>query len=202
MPIRIEGGHDHGVEGEMPAALDAPGGPYASIFVGPLLMALPIPDTDPNTPEEHAVWQYAFDLPDSGAVRNLAVTRSAMPARWDWPLRAPLELSLPAAQGGFGADAAVEQGSRELPEYGNFHAAQTARRRIGRDDQARALWLHEVPHFDVPPDQTGRVGGRVAESGTARAEMTSQARRRFLANGRHSERSKKSGWHRLQDQSG
>ena len=98
MPIRIEGGHDHGVEGEMPAALDAPGGPYASIFVGPLLMALPIPDTDPNTPEEHAVWQYAFDLPDSGEVRNLAVTRSAMPARWDWPLRAPVELPLPAAR--------------------------------------------------------------------------------------------------------
>ncbi len=98
MPIRIEGGHDHGVEGPGPDAIDAVGGPYASIHVGPLLMALPIADTDPNTPDSQAAWQYAFDLPSAREVRKLFVTRGAMPSKWDWPLRSPLELSLPAAR--------------------------------------------------------------------------------------------------------
>ncbi len=94
MPVRVAGGHDHGTEED----LDAAGGPYASIYVGPLLMALPIPDVDANTPEKNADWQFAFDLPSRESVRNLAVSRTAMPARWDWPLRSPLELSLPAAR--------------------------------------------------------------------------------------------------------
>ena len=34
----------------------------------------------------------------SARCASSAVTRSAMPAQWDWPLRAPLELSLPAAR--------------------------------------------------------------------------------------------------------
>jgi hypothetical protein len=94
MPVRVEGGHDHGT----PQDFDAAGGPYASVFVGPLLMALPIPDADANTPQPGAVWQFAFDLPSESDVRRLAVKRTAMPERWDWPLHAPLELSLPAAR--------------------------------------------------------------------------------------------------------
>ena len=65
------------------------GVPYASVSYGPLLFALPIPDTtDANTPDPSARWQFALDVQDPG----LTVERAAMPARWDWPLAAPLKL--------------------------------------------------------------------------------------------------------------
>ena len=73
--------------------LPEPGGtrgvPYASVSYGPLLFALPIPDTtDANTPDLAARWRFALDVQDP----VLAVERALMPARWDWPLRAPLTL--------------------------------------------------------------------------------------------------------------
>lgn len=65
------------------------GVPYASVSYGPLLFALPIPDTtNANTPDEAARWQFALDVQAPG----LSVERSAMPVRWDWPLNAPLKL--------------------------------------------------------------------------------------------------------------
>jgi uncharacterized protein len=65
------------------------GVPYASVSCGPLLFALPIPDTtDPNTPDPSARWRLALDVQDPG----LTLERTAMPARWDWPLPAPLRL--------------------------------------------------------------------------------------------------------------
>ena len=65
------------------------GVPYASVSYGPLLFALPIPDTtDANTSDPSARWQFALDVQDPG----LSVERTAMPARWDWPLKAPLQL--------------------------------------------------------------------------------------------------------------
>lgn len=68
--------------------------PYACVSYGPLLLALPIPDKDPNTPVEGAKWQYALDLhPDDAA--KLRADRSPMPARWDWSLAAPLTLKVP-----------------------------------------------------------------------------------------------------------
>ncbi|MBN1444272.1 MAG: glycoside hydrolase family 127 protein, partial [Planctomycetes bacterium] len=71
------------------------GVPYASVSYGPLLFALPIPDTaDANTPDPSARWQFALDVQDPG----LTVARSAMPARWDWPLAAPLELRASAVE--------------------------------------------------------------------------------------------------------
>ena len=69
------------------------GVPYASISYGPLLFALPIPDTtDANTPDPAAQWKYALDVQDPG----LTVERYAMPSRWDWPLAAPLKLRVNA----------------------------------------------------------------------------------------------------------
>ena len=69
--------------------------PYASVLYGPLLFALPIADVDTNTPEKDAKWQYALDtdvnLPDDG----IRVGRKSMPSHWDWPLDAPLELTVP-----------------------------------------------------------------------------------------------------------
>lgn len=65
------------------------GAPYASVSYGPLLFALPIPDTnDPNTPDPSAQWRYALDARGS----DFAVERGPMPARWDWPQGSPLRL--------------------------------------------------------------------------------------------------------------
>lgn len=65
------------------------GVPYASVSYGPLLFALPIADTtDPNTPDPAARWRFALDVQNPG----LTVERATMPARWDWPLQAPLKL--------------------------------------------------------------------------------------------------------------
>ncbi len=67
---------------------NADGAPYAAVAYGPLLFALPISDCDPNTPDPAAPWRYALD-PDR---LRLTIERGAMPARWDWPLAAPLTL--------------------------------------------------------------------------------------------------------------
>jgi uncharacterized protein len=62
---------------------------YASVSYGPLLFALPIPDTaDSNTPDPAARWQFALDVQNP----DFTVERTAMPARWNWPLQAPLKL--------------------------------------------------------------------------------------------------------------
>jgi hypothetical protein len=71
------------------------GVPYASVSYGPLLFALPIADTaNANTPDPSARWKFALDVQDP----NLAVERTAMPARWDWPLAAPLKLHANAVE--------------------------------------------------------------------------------------------------------
>ena len=73
----------------------ARGVPYASVSYGPLLFALPIADTaNANTPDPSARWKFALDVQDP----NLAVERTAMPARWDWPLAAPLKLHANAVE--------------------------------------------------------------------------------------------------------
>ena len=83
MIARITGGRD----------ANADGAPYAAVSCGPLLMALPIADTDgPNTPDPAAVWRYAVDWHDGKA----EVERGPMPPQWDWPLDAPLKLRIPA----------------------------------------------------------------------------------------------------------
>ena len=64
--------------------------PYESVFYGPLLFALAIPDKDPNMPVADARWQYALDneavaagadiavnLPDAGEV-GLAASRPSV----------------------------------------------------------------------------------------------------------------------------
>lgn len=63
--------------------------PYASVSYGPLLFALPIPETaDANTPDPAAKWNYALEVQAPG----LTLERAALPAKWDWPLAAPLKL--------------------------------------------------------------------------------------------------------------
>jgi hypothetical protein len=80
-----------------PAAVFAPRRlPYASVYCGPLLMALPIADLDPNTPVKDAKWQYALDIAARPGDAGLKMDRRPMPAHWDWPLDAPLSLGVPA----------------------------------------------------------------------------------------------------------
>lgn len=69
--------------------------PYASVTLGPLLFALPIPDKDENTPVPGAKWQYALDI-DTRDAATTVVDRKPMPARWDWLLDAPVVLEIPA----------------------------------------------------------------------------------------------------------
>lgn len=72
---------------------NAGGAPYASVALGPLLFALPIPDTrDANTPDPAARWQFALDEPAAEAGAGITVARGPMPARWTWPLASPLTL--------------------------------------------------------------------------------------------------------------
>ena len=74
------------------------GAPYASVSYGPLLFALPIPDTkDENTPDPSAKWNYAIH----GQGSDIRVERGPMPAKWNWPLNAPLQLRVPAVSCGW-----------------------------------------------------------------------------------------------------
>lgn len=68
---------------------NAQGAPYASVFYGPLLFALPLDTQDPNVPDPAARWKFALDKSGESTIR---VERTAMPARWDWPSAAPLKL--------------------------------------------------------------------------------------------------------------
>jgi hypothetical protein len=79
----------------IPEETSTRGVPYASVSYGPLLFALPIPDTtDANTPDPSARWQFALDVQDPG----LIVERAAMPAQWGWPLSAPIKLRANAVE--------------------------------------------------------------------------------------------------------
>jgi hypothetical protein len=70
--------------------------PYASVLCGPLLFALPIPDVDPNTPVKDARWQYALAPDANREDGGIRVERKPMPGRWDWPLDAPVALTVRA----------------------------------------------------------------------------------------------------------
>jgi uncharacterized protein len=83
---------------KIPEKNSTQGLPYASVSYGPLLFALPIADTkDSNTPDPAAKWNYALDMPGKQPGDDIRVERSAMPAKWDWPLASPLKLVVDAA---------------------------------------------------------------------------------------------------------
>lgn len=75
-----------------------PTNPYACVYYGPLLMALPVPDADPNTPIADARWNYALDVDAARKDHPIQVVRSAMPGKWQWQLDAPIQLRVPARQ--------------------------------------------------------------------------------------------------------
>jgi len=87
MAVRVNTGRDS----------NSQGAPYASVSYGPLLFALPIPDTQgPNSPDPAARWKYALDAQGESPEHDIVVVREAMPARWDWPLASPIRLQATA----------------------------------------------------------------------------------------------------------
>ena len=83
MAVRVTAGRDR----------NAQGAPYASVSCGPLLFALPIPDTQgPNVPDPAARWKYALDGLGETPQAEVHVERKPMPAPWNWPLAAPVAL--------------------------------------------------------------------------------------------------------------
>jgi hypothetical protein len=82
MSVSVQTGHDK----------NAQSAPYAAVSYGPLLFALPIAEKDINTPNPAARWKYALDAQGERLGADITVEREAMPARWDWPLAAPLRL--------------------------------------------------------------------------------------------------------------
>ena len=73
------------------------GKPYCSISYGPLLFAYGLPEKDENTAVEGARKEWKLDSSQSAAA--IEVARVPMPAKWDWPLDAPLKLRTKAADG-------------------------------------------------------------------------------------------------------
>ena len=74
------------------------GKPYCSISYGPLLFARGIPEKDENTPMLGARTE-GWRLDSSRVLADVAVVREAMPAKWDWPLAAPLRLTIKDSSG-------------------------------------------------------------------------------------------------------
>jgi hypothetical protein len=68
-----------------------PPSPFMSVSYGPLLFVLPMAEArDGKGAEPSVPWQFAV------AGTTLKVERDTMPARWEWPLAAPLRLKMPA----------------------------------------------------------------------------------------------------------
>jgi hypothetical protein len=67
-----------------------PTNPYACVCYGPLLMALPVPDADPNTPVARAKWNYALDIDATRQDHRIQAVNSAMPEKWQWQLDTPI----------------------------------------------------------------------------------------------------------------
>ena len=108
MTVSVKTGHDNSLYGPFdgahkPTLITIPeknstqGAPYASVSYGPLLFALPIPDTkDANTPDSTTKWNYALDAQGKLLGADIRVERQAMPDKWDWPLSSPLKLQVKA----------------------------------------------------------------------------------------------------------
>jgi hypothetical protein len=76
------------------ARLDSIASPWASVNYGPLLFALPIRDENPNQEAAGARYQYALDVSPREVRRKIQVLRRPMPARWNWALESPVQLSV------------------------------------------------------------------------------------------------------------
>ena len=72
--------------------------PYACVYYGPLLFSLPVEDVNPNEITKNAIWNYALNVDPQKAQSEIKILREAMPTKWEWPLNAPLKLTVPAVE--------------------------------------------------------------------------------------------------------
>ncbi|MFN0167646.1 MAG: beta-L-arabinofuranosidase domain-containing protein [Bryobacteraceae bacterium] len=72
--------------------------PYACVFFGPLLFSLGIRDEDPNQEAAGEQFNYALDVKPGSNPDGTWVERGPMPGRWNWPLEAPVRLSIQAKE--------------------------------------------------------------------------------------------------------
>jgi hypothetical protein len=72
--------------------------PYESVYYGPLLFSLPIPDLDPNTLAPGENWRFALDNDPRKNGDDIVVKRHSMSSPWDWSLDAPITLKVPARE--------------------------------------------------------------------------------------------------------
>jgi uncharacterized protein len=70
--------------------------PYESVYYGPLLFSLPIPDHDPNREVRNAKFNYALDVNDNNAENEVEIIHMIMPIKWNWSLDAPIQLRIKA----------------------------------------------------------------------------------------------------------
>jgi hypothetical protein len=78
-------------------ARELEGAPFAAMHYGPLCMTLPVEKPDKTEIDPGAEWKFALDAPE-GAEKGWKVERSPMPAKWDWPLAAPVALKVTATR--------------------------------------------------------------------------------------------------------
>jgi uncharacterized protein len=88
--------------------------PGLSVYCGPLLYALPIPESSDNAAGSGGNYKYALDFNSQDSV---VITRTAMPASWNWPSASPVTLSVPAV--------AVNWGPGALPTNFSSGSAKT-----------------------------------------------------------------------------
>lgn len=69
--------------------------PWATVNYGPLLFALPVRDVTPNHAAPDAQFQFALDVNQDRARRDIRVVRTSMPGVWNWGLESPLQLAVP-----------------------------------------------------------------------------------------------------------
>lgn len=70
--------------------------PFASVYCGPILFALGIPDENPNKERPGADYQYALDVAPLEAEQRIEIVRRRLPDKWRWQLDAPFQLKVPA----------------------------------------------------------------------------------------------------------
>jgi len=85
MLVQVESGNDR----------NADQAPYSTVSYGPLLFALPIPETDnANSPDLRVPWKFALD--PNQTPTDLAVEHHELPSPWNWPLDAPVKIRVNA----------------------------------------------------------------------------------------------------------
>ena len=72
--------------------------PYACVYYGPLLFSFPIPDINSDQEVPGTKFNYALDIKPGEASQKISIERNKMPAHWNWPIDAPIKLTVNALE--------------------------------------------------------------------------------------------------------